>query len=255
MTFKICVLVQDLEAKVGFQKVVNGHDGLKSEFNVQTIKYTSFEDFQEGKRIDKYDFVIVPALEAEQDFEMCEEFYKHYSAAPIISWVGQSATASEEFIKKLNDKSVVTGGEGAQEILDAISGCKTRHAEMLDNDVKPAFAKFDKDSSGAIDKDELGQLSKELGFELNEEQLTLALKDLDMNNDGVVDLEEFTRWYFTGMKPYNGARRTMLKLGSKTAGLMKVASEEAKAVLLGNELTTKSLGLSIGMNRPKDAQT
>ena len=83
----------------------------------------------------------------------------------------------------------------------------------------------------------------------------MALKDLDMNNDGVVDLEEFTRWYFTGMKPYNGARRTMLKLGSKTAGLMKVAAEEAKAVMLGGELTTKHLSMSVGMNRPKDAQT
>lgn len=78
------------------------------------------------------------------------------------------------------------------------------------DDVSPAFAKFDKDNSGAIDKEELGLLSKELGTELTEDQLNAALVDLDMNKDGVIDLKEFSRWYFTGMKPFNGSRRTLL---------------------------------------------
>lgn len=81
--------------------------------------------------------------------------------------------------------------------------------------MKEAFNKFDKDGSGAIDREELALLSKELGHELNEEQLEVALKDLDLNKDGVIDLHEFSRWYFTGMKPYNGSTRTMLKIGGK----------------------------------------
>lgn len=51
----------------------------------------------------------------------------------------------------------------------------------------PAFNKFDKDGNGTIDAQELAQLSKDLGAELNEEQLEAALKDLDINGDGVID--------------------------------------------------------------------
>jgi len=69
--------------------------------------------------------------------------------------------------------------------------------------------------------------------------LTNALKDLDLNNDGVVDLDEFKRWYFTGMKPYNGSRRTLLKLGGKASKLLDVLSEEVRASLLGQELKLK----------------
>jgi Ca2+-binding EF-hand superfamily protein len=39
-----------------------------------------------------------------------------------------------------------------------------------DDDVKPAFGKFDKDFSGAIDKGELKELSSELGYPLSDEQ-------------------------------------------------------------------------------------
>jgi Ca2+-binding EF-hand superfamily protein len=49
-------------------------------------------------------------------------------------------------------------------------------------------------------------LSLELGHPLNEEQLEKAVKDLDLNNDGVIDLKEFSRWYFTGLKSYNDGR-------------------------------------------------
>ena len=38
------------------------------------------------------------------------------------------------------------------------------------DDVKKAFEKFDTDKSGVIDKDELANLSKELGFELAEDE-------------------------------------------------------------------------------------
>ena len=78
---------------------------------------------------------------------------------------------------------------------------------------------------------------------------------LDLNKDGVVDLSEFKRWYFTGMKPYNGSRRTMLKFGVKSMAIVDVAKEEAKNILLSQELKTKSSKFSIGLNVPKNPQT
>lgn len=47
-------------------------------------------------------------------------------------------------------------------------------------------------------------LSEQLGAPLTPKQLETALADLDLNKDGVIDFDEFCRWYFTGMKPYNG---------------------------------------------------
>ena len=58
--------------------------------------------------------------------------------------------------------------------------------------MKIAFNKYDKDGSGSIDRYELDDFSKELGAKLNEEQLTNALKDLDLNGDGVIDIDEFS---------------------------------------------------------------
>ena len=63
--------------------------------------------------------------------------------------------------------------------------------------------KYDTDGSGAIDKDELANLAKDLGFEMSDYELDVALRDLDLNDDGVIDFEEFSRWYFTGMQSYS----------------------------------------------------
>ena len=39
--------------------------------------------------------------------------------------------------------------------------------------------------------------------------------------DGVVDLKEFSRWYFTGLKSYNDGKRNMLLLGNAGLSLSK----------------------------------
>jgi hypothetical protein len=96
---------------------------------------------------------------------------------------------------------------------------------------------------------------KQLGQELNDEQTDAALKDLDMNKDGVIDLDEFKRWYFAGMKPYNGARRTFLKVSGKSRKLVDAVKEEARNALLCDDLKTKHNKLSIGLNAPEEPKT
>lgn len=61
--------------------------------------------------------------------------------------------------------------------------------------LKLAFRKYDADSSGAINVDELGSLCAELGFELSESALEQALRELDTNGDGTVGFDEFTAWW------------------------------------------------------------
>jgi calmodulin len=78
--------------------------------------------------------------------------------------------------------------------------------------VKDTFKKYDKDNGGNIDKNELQALSTELGRPLTIDELGEALLDLDLNKDGVIDFNEFKRWWFSGFKSYSGTRRTLLKL-------------------------------------------
>jgi len=126
---------------------------------------------------------------------------------------------------------------------------------MSNNEVKIAFAKYDADGSGAIDKEELGELSKELGHELTDEELDKALKDLDLNGDGVIDLKEFSRWYFTGMKEFNGSRRTMLKAGAMAGKLIDTVAAATRETLTSEPLETKTHNISIGFNAPETPGT
>jgi Ca2+-binding EF-hand superfamily protein len=57
------------------------------------------------------------------------------------------------------------------EIYDCLKDCAKAYDKKFENDLKIAFNKFDKDGSGSIDREELADLSKELGSELTEEQL------------------------------------------------------------------------------------
>ena len=128
------------------------------------------------------------------------------------------------------------------------------HAAKTKDDVSKAFNKFDTDGSGNIDKDELRNLSAELGHTLTSEQLDTALKDLDINGDGVIDFSEFSRWYFTGMKPYNGMTRTMLKVGKHSSSIFNALAEKTRAAFAG-VLKTKTHKMSIGFNAPSADNT
>lgn len=103
---------------------------------------------------------------------------------------------------------------------------------MRTTTVLQAFNQFDADGSGEIDKDELAQLSAQLGAPLNDKQLKEALVDLDLNKDGVIDYDEFCRWYFTGMKSYNGGTRSMLMVGGKTGSIFDALAREKLADII-----------------------
>jgi len=124
---------------------------------------------------------------------MQEEYWQNYSVAPVFVWVAPSDL--EETCKKFCEKSIFIPcdeeGQVVASVTMAIDEAQAKILKVVDEEIKPAFAKVDKDGSGAIDKSELGELSAGLGQSLNEEQLEKALKDLDLNGDGVIDQSEF----------------------------------------------------------------
>jgi len=80
------------------------------------------------------------------------------------------------------------------------------------------------------------------------------LKDLDLNNDGVIDLAEFSRWYFTGMKPYDGRKRTMLSVCAKSASIFGALSHKTLDAL-GGDLKTKKHKFAVSFNKPANPAT
>jgi hypothetical protein len=90
-----------------------------------------------------------------------------------------------------------------------------------------------------------------LGTPLDEEQLKTALVDLDLDGNGVIDIYEFSRWYFTGMKSYNGSTRTMLKAGKKTASLFNAMAQKTKEAF-NEDLKTRSHSMKVAFNDPKE---
>ena len=60
------------------------------------------------------------------------------------------------------------------------------------------------------------------------------MKDLDLNGDGVIDFNEFARWYFTGMKPYSSEKRTMLEVCASTASIFGALSHKSLHSIKGD---------------------
>jgi Ca2+-binding EF-hand superfamily protein len=57
------------------------------------------------------------------------------------------------------------------------------------------FNKFDTDKSGSIDSKEFQHLCFNLGYSLTDTELKLALKTLDDDSSGKIELREFTTWW------------------------------------------------------------
>lgn len=71
-------------------------------------------------------------------------------------------------------------------------------AEVLTDEEKSvleAFQKFDKDGSGSISRDELGQVLKSLDPEgWDKDSIDQVLADADASGDGQLQMKEFIRW-------------------------------------------------------------
>ncbi|KAJ7952860.1 caltractin [Quillaja saponaria] len=57
-------------------------------------------------------------------------------------------------------------------------------------EIKEAFELFDTDGSGAIDAKELNVAMRALGFEMTEEQINQMTADVDKDSSGAIDFDE-----------------------------------------------------------------
>jgi hypothetical protein len=228
------------------------------------LKSTTNDDFLSGKLIASYDFAVILAEDnvEEEEYEMQREFFEHYLACPISAAFTTYAPlrVPADFKEKFSlCKEITEDMKGREaEVLGLLAGFVAelcaKQAEH-ESKAKAAFAKFDLDGTGDIDKDELYNLSAELGAPLDEDGLNAALKDLDLNGDGVIDYQEFRRWYYSGMKSYSDRKRSFYKALGGFGAFSKHAANPKVLDFVNENPQTITQSISMGFNPPENAKT
>jgi calmodulin/calcium-binding protein CML/plastin-2 len=66
--------------------------------------------------------------------------------------------------------------------------------EELD-ELREAFDYNDRDGDGRIQLDEFSAMLDELEADMSRSEVEIGFKDIDTNDDGLVDFEEFVAWW------------------------------------------------------------
>jgi len=112
-----------------------------------------------------------------------------HELAQILQNLNQGATTDEinEMIKQVD-----ADGDGEidfDEFVTMMANAKCSTEEEM----KQAFDVFDSDGNGYIDKKELRDVLKQLGEDVDEEQLNDMMKAADSNHDNKIDYTEFVK--------------------------------------------------------------
>lgn len=71
---------------------------------------------------------------------------------------------------------------------------KRPNEEELD-ELREAFDYNDRDNDGRIQLDEFSAMLDELEAEMSGNEIEIGFKDIDTNDDGLIDFEEFVAWW------------------------------------------------------------
>jgi Ca2+-binding EF-hand superfamily protein len=100
-----------------------------------------------------------------------------------------------------------------------------------EGEVRPNFYKYDADQSGTIDRGELMTCLKDLGYDLDENELEKAFSNLDINGDGVIDYNEFRVWFLNGQQDTSVARKVFTKFAGTSLSFLKNKGSEINTSL------------------------
>ena len=115
--------------------------------------------------------------------------------------------------------------------------------------IKKIFHSFDKSQSGKIDLNDLKEVSKQLGREMDQSELEECLKDIDITKDDQIGYKAFRKWWLSGRQGQSRSMRRLLAFKLKTMKLFGTISGTLKDVITqagtDNEISVNSLSLNI----------
>jgi Ca2+-binding EF-hand superfamily protein len=107
----------------------------------------------------------------------------------VMRKLGQNPSEADliEMISSVDDN-----GDNEIDFEEFVILMKSRISERdPEKELRDAFAVFDTDGSGSIDRKELKRLMKKLGQALSEAELDAMMDEVDTNGDGEISFEEF----------------------------------------------------------------
>lgn len=72
---------------------------------------------------------------------------------------------------------------------------KNRPSEEQLDELRESFDYNDRDGDGRIEKSEFGAMLDELDAEMSAREIEIGFKDIDVNDDGLIDFDEFVAWW------------------------------------------------------------
>ncbi|XP_068149272.1 calcium-binding protein E63-1 isoform X1 [Drosophila tropicalis] len=105
--------------------------------------------------------------------------------AEFLQWVGRIQALRDEQQQHEDNASSNSSGSSSKQPTD--------EADDVTEDLIAAFRVFDRDGNGFITRDELQTAMEMIGEPLNEQQLEQLLAIADLDQDGRINYEEFTR--------------------------------------------------------------
>lgn len=109
----------------------------------------------------------------------------------VLDKLGEPATDEEiqEMIELVDEN-----GDNEIDFEEFLTLMRLRMGESGDDaeaNLKAVFDIFDADKSGYIDRDEMRRLMKKLAQDLNEEEISAIMEEVDTDGDGEISFEEF----------------------------------------------------------------
>jgi calmodulin len=108
---------------------------------------------------------------------------------------------------------------------------------------KAAFDQFDKDGSGKIDRDELGQVLSSLGHDHTSDELEAIIGDIDADGDGSIDFTEFSSMLqkLTSKRTEDDMREAFRVFDEDNSG--SISADELRHVManIGEKISEKDI--------------
>lgn len=193
-----------------------------------------------------FDAVVVYHTEAKQLNFIKDEIHR-YQDAPIKAYIGNTHfdQAASQKAKSFTLAEVPT-----------LLAYLNQQYQQLEEVITKVFKTFDKDGSGFIDRNELGQVAAELGRPLDAAELEECIQDLDTNKDNQISYDEFKKWWLSGRQGLSNIMRRLLALKLKTARFFDTISGSLSEVIqeaAGQEVEINTSQLRVSINKVEQA--